>query len=764
MQKRRFAGRSPLLGLERLEDRNLLAVSIVPQAQTAAVSGAADDIAIWIHPTDPSKSTIIGSIKTSANSLHVYNLAGQELQSVAVPKVNNVDLRYNFSLGGQNVALVTGSNRSNNSIVVYAVDPNTGRLHDVAARTISTGMIPYGLAMYASPVTGKLYTIITSETGQIQQWELFDNGAGKVDAKLVRSLNIGSRSEGLVADDVTGSFYVSEETVGIWRYSAEPDGGTTRTLVDSTGTTGHLKADVEGLTIYYAPDGAGYLLASSQGSNDFAVFRRDGNNAYVGRFNLIAGGGIDAVTITDGIDVTNFPLGSQYPHGLFVAQDNDTNFKLVGWDAIASALGGLLTSDATWDPRLVGAGSGSSGGDSDSGGGAPINQAPHVSAGADQTIAFGSAIALDGTATDDGLPALPGTLNIQWSQISGPGTVDFDNAQATDTAATFSAPGDYVLRMTVSDGELAASDEVTVHANQSSPPQSDTLTQTAVFQDGVGYSGTRDTMLRGDKTTSNGGKVSKIKLDGTPDEAMLISWNVRSIPDTAIVDSAQIDLYVTSASLDSYPVYALQRPWDEFQATWQLAQAGKSWATAGAQDATDYSTQIGTLKASSKGVATIVLNEAGVALVQSWIANPEGNYGIIIQNYATATDNLVVASRESSKVASRPRLTIDFSLPAVTTTSTLSTLVTATEPTPDSNTVETGSTPNADTLSTNETSMANTSQEAALLAFLDSQSLPSSQSTETSEQSSIESSPSNVAPDASLDSSLQSLDSAFSAI
>ena len=215
-------------------------------------------------------------------------------------------------------------------------------------------MAIYGCAMYVSPVSGKYYVFVSSESGQVQQWELFDNGAGKVDARQVRSFAVGSQSEGLVADDVLRHLYVGEEDVGIWKYSAEPDGGSARTLVDRTGAGGHLAADVEGLTIYYANGGAGYLLASSQGNNEFVVYRRDGNNAFVGSFALVSGGGIDAVTDTDGIDVTNFALGSQFPQGLFVAQDNDDNFKLARWDAIDAAFGGALIADTSWDPRLVG--------------------------------------------------------------------------------------------------------------------------------------------------------------------------------------------------------------------------------------------------------------------------------------------------------------------------------------------------------------------------------------------------------------------------
>jgi glucose/arabinose dehydrogenase len=90
------------------------------------------------------------------------------------------------------------------------------------------------------------------------------------------------------------------------------------------------------------------------------------------------------------------------------------------------------------------------------------NQAPMVSAGADQLITLPAAAALDGTVTDDGLPAPPGAMTITWSLVGGPATVTFGNPGAVDTTATFSTPGTYLLRLTAFDGLLTTSDEIIV--------------------------------------------------------------------------------------------------------------------------------------------------------------------------------------------------------------------------------------------------------------------------------------------------------------
>jgi myo-inositol-hexaphosphate 3-phosphohydrolase len=116
--------------------------SVSATVETVPVPGGADgadDSAIWIHPSDPTQSTVIGTDKFGG--LAVYTLAGQQLQYLTDGAMNNVDLRYNFMLGGQPIALVTAGNITNNSLAIYRVNPTTRLLINVAARTITPGLI-----------------------------------------------------------------------------------------------------------------------------------------------------------------------------------------------------------------------------------------------------------------------------------------------------------------------------------------------------------------------------------------------------------------------------------------------------------------------------------------------------------------------------------------------------------------------------------------------------------------------------------------------
>lgn len=320
-----------------------------PLTETAPVEtdgDSADDPAIWVDRNNPSRSIIIGTQKQSG--LYVYDLSGAVLQFLPDGRMNNVDLRDGFQLGNQSVSIVAASNRTTDSISLYRIDPATRRLIDVADNRQDTGMLdPYGLCMYRSARTGKHYVFVNEGTGAMRQWELIDAGNGRIRTQMVREFRFESQPEGCVADDETGVLYVGEEDVGLWRLGAEPDAGDARRSVATVETNSALKDDIEGVGLYTLPDGRGYLVVSSQGNNTYAVFRREGDNEYIGSFAVLADSarGIDGSSETDGLEVLSANLGGPYSGGIFVAQDGrniapqeNQNFKLVPWSAIAGAL------------------------------------------------------------------------------------------------------------------------------------------------------------------------------------------------------------------------------------------------------------------------------------------------------------------------------------------------------------------------------------------------------------------------------------------
>lgn len=318
---------------------------VVETEPEASYGDAADDPAIWVDRNDASRSVVIATDKKLG--LNIYDLQGKRLQTVPDGRMNNVDLRDGFMLGGKPVTLVTATNRTTKSISVYRLDHATRKLSSVADGVLESGLgDPYGLCMYRSPKTRDFYVFANdSVDGKVRQWRLLDRG-GKVGIEPVRDIDVGSQTEGCAADDELGDFYVGEEDVALWKYSAEPEGGSTRSAVDTV-KDGHLIDDIEGLAIYYGTQGKGYLVVSSQGDDSYAVYRREGKHEFLGKFHVVANEalGIDGASETDGLDVVSAPLGAAFPMGLLVVQDGRNlmpterqNFKYVSWQDVMQSL------------------------------------------------------------------------------------------------------------------------------------------------------------------------------------------------------------------------------------------------------------------------------------------------------------------------------------------------------------------------------------------------------------------------------------------
>ncbi len=320
--------------------------AIYESAPAGSYGDAADDPAIWAHPSEPSKSLVLATDKKAG--LYVYDMQGKVAQFLPVGKMNNIDYRDGFSLGGKPVTLVTASDRTNKAIGIFRLDPHSRQLVDVAAGLQPTGLQdPYGLCMYRSAKSGKTYVFINSGDGPMHQWELVDDGKGRVHARLVRELKFESQTEGCVADDEAGTLFVGEEDTTLWRFDAEPTGGKQGAVVDRVEDNPHIKDDIEGMGLYDLGDGRGYLVVSSQGNDTYAVYRREGKHEYLGSFAVVADAtkGIDGISETDGLDVSSRHLGPGFEHGAMVAQDGrnvlpveNQNYKYVPWKAIAEAL------------------------------------------------------------------------------------------------------------------------------------------------------------------------------------------------------------------------------------------------------------------------------------------------------------------------------------------------------------------------------------------------------------------------------------------
>lgn len=311
--------------------------SVVAVAETVPVGtaddDAADDPAIWRNPRRPSASLIVGTDKKAG--LYVYGLDGRVRHFEPAGRVNNVDL---VDLGRRGV-IVVASDRNDTAAAklrLFRLDTQTGTLATLGAVDGGAGEA-YGVCLTRQRDEVHAFSVL--KHGVIVQVRL-DLAAAQPRGETVRTLKLATQSEGCVVDSRTATLYVGEEARGVWAFDARPTGPPAGRLVAPVDGS-QLAADVEGLAIFPQGRRGGWLVASSQGDNAFALYRLPEMEP-AGRFR-VAAGALGSVEETDGIEIAPGNFGKAFPGGLFVAQDGANapsaqNFKLVSWRHIVREL------------------------------------------------------------------------------------------------------------------------------------------------------------------------------------------------------------------------------------------------------------------------------------------------------------------------------------------------------------------------------------------------------------------------------------------
>lgn len=313
---------------------SLPAVDVTAAGETQPVGtsnqDAADDPAIWHNAANPAGSLVVATDKKAG--LHVYSLDGKSRYFDPSGRLNNVDL---VELPDGRVIVVASdrNDEENAKLRVWQLDTAAPKLVPLGVVDGGKGE-GYGVCLWAAPDGIHAFSVL--KDGTIKEYRLTLDG--QVRSEHLLSRKVPTQTEGCVADPRHGTLYVGEEDVGIWRYAAGSAAG--RLVARANGR--QLVADVEGLALWAEGTDSGYLVASSQGDNAYALYSLPDMKP-AGRFR-IAKGTFGAAEETDGIALAPGNFGPLYPEGLFVAQDGENsphaqNFKLMSWRAIREALG-----------------------------------------------------------------------------------------------------------------------------------------------------------------------------------------------------------------------------------------------------------------------------------------------------------------------------------------------------------------------------------------------------------------------------------------
>lgn len=375
----------------------------------------ADDPAIWRNAADPGRSLVIATAKEGGLRVYdldarpVQSIAapGPGRPGDAPGRFNNVDLVHGLRLPSGRADVAVTTDRGHDRLRIHRVDRGRpgGPLADITDPAvppvfsrnqdeINGQRTAYGLATWTDRADGRSYALVSRRaSSEVALLELRPTAAGTVTYRTVRTLKLPAsfrlpdgtawtpcgepgdapQVEGMVVDPANGMLYAGQEDVGIWRVRADLTGAPR--LVDKVREFGvpaaydeateecvagadpgfggkRLSADVEGLTLVTEPGGDGYLLASSQGDDTFALYDREvgDRNEYEGGFRVTAASAaLDGSEESDGAAALNAPLGAKYPNGLLVVQDGHdtpgdgdreaTGFKFVDLGAVLKRVG-----------------------------------------------------------------------------------------------------------------------------------------------------------------------------------------------------------------------------------------------------------------------------------------------------------------------------------------------------------------------------------------------------------------------------------------
>ncbi|MGR6502217.1 phytase [Shewanella sp. Koi 1] len=309
-----------------------------------------DDPAIWVHPTQPEKSLVLGTNKRWG--LLSFNMRGEQVQALPSGRINNVDLRQQVMLGGKKRDIAVATLRDNDSLAFYEIDAE-GKLNEYPNQ--ATNMLDiYGMCLYQDADT--LYVFANEKSGRIAQYRV-DWQANGPSIALVRDIHTPSQVEGCVVDEAQHALFIGEEDKGIWRFNAKANGGTQGELIIKA--EGDLVADVEGISLYQGATIHGkkqdLLVVSSQGDNSYLLYQAQPPYAQLGKFRLgvnlngMENGretSIDGSSETDGLAVTHLSVGTgAWQQGMLVVQDghnhlpdNNQSFKWLPWRSIIEKL------------------------------------------------------------------------------------------------------------------------------------------------------------------------------------------------------------------------------------------------------------------------------------------------------------------------------------------------------------------------------------------------------------------------------------------
>ncbi|MCV9388818.1 phytase [Reichenbachiella ulvae] len=322
---------------------------IQPKYVTDSVNYDSDDPAIWIHPSDPAQSLILGTDKgdDGQGGVFVFDLQGNEIADRRISNIdrpNNVDIAYGFQLDStQQTDIAVFSERGKEQIRVFSLpDMNPIDGGGLPVFEDSENRLVMGVALYKR-ADDSIFAIVSRKgenaptEGYLYQYLLYAEN-GTVKSQLVRKFGKFSGGDGeieaIAVDAEAGYIYYSDELYGIRKYYADPNKGNEELALFGLE---NFTEDREGISIYPTGEKSGYILISDQQNRRFHVYPREGSSSNPHQHNLITVLPMQVVE-SDGSEVSPVAFNADFPKGIFVAMSDNRTFEIYDWRDLEQAI------------------------------------------------------------------------------------------------------------------------------------------------------------------------------------------------------------------------------------------------------------------------------------------------------------------------------------------------------------------------------------------------------------------------------------------
>ena len=105
---------------DSIPGRAIAGSALAPVVVTEPVKHDTDDPAFWFHPTDPSKTLVIGTDKDVDGALYAFDLDGKIVKRHGdLRRPNNVDVEYGLMLDGKPVDIAVTTERLGDTIRIF---------------------------------------------------------------------------------------------------------------------------------------------------------------------------------------------------------------------------------------------------------------------------------------------------------------------------------------------------------------------------------------------------------------------------------------------------------------------------------------------------------------------------------------------------------------------------------------------------------------------------------------------------------------------